>query len=93
LTVVQCRTADALLAAADRSPKCIVLDLHNPGLDVPAVVSRFRESGVRIVAFGSHVDAGRLKAARAAGCEEVLPRSAFFEELEVKLARWADQLL
>ena len=41
-------------------------------------------AGVRVIGFGSHVDVARLKAARAAGCDEVLPRSAFFEGLDAK---------
>ncbi|HVK12311.1 MAG TPA: hypothetical protein VM597_26395, partial [Gemmataceae bacterium] len=89
VTVVQCRTAEVLSAAAARDPACVILDLHNPGLDVTAIAGRFHEAGVRVVGFGSHVDFARLKAARQAGCEEVLPRSAFFEDLEGKLAKWA----
>lgn len=89
LGVVPCRTMADLLDAADRQPACVLLDLHNPGLDVGAVVRRFRETATRVVAFGAHVDAARLKAARAAGCAEVLPRSAFFEDLEAKLSRWS----
>ena len=37
------------------------------------------ESG--LLAFGSHVEAERLRAARAAGCDPVLPRSRFAERL------------
>jgi CheY-like chemotaxis protein len=88
LTVVQCRTSEILIAAIDQNPTCVILDLHNPGLDVGAAVGRFREAGVRVVGFGSHVDVARLKAARQAGCEEVLPRSAFFEDLEARLGKW-----
>jgi hypothetical protein len=36
---------------------------------------------VRVVGFGSHVDRARLEAAREAGCDEVLARSAFFARL------------
>jgi CheY-like chemotaxis protein len=89
LTIVQCRTPEMLIAAIEKDPACVLLDLHNPGLDVGPVVGRFREAGVRVVGFGSHVDVARLKAARQAGCEEVLPRSAFFEDLETKLREWA----
>jgi DNA-binding NarL/FixJ family response regulator len=35
----------------------------------------------RIVGFGSHVDEEMLDAARAAGIDEVLPRSVFFRKL------------
>jgi hypothetical protein len=42
----------------------------------------------RVVAYGSHVDAQGLAAARAAGCDLVLPRSKFVEELPTALALW-----
>jgi hypothetical protein len=38
-------------------------------------------SGVRVIGFGSHIDRARLEAARQAGCDEVLARSAFFSRL------------
>ena len=34
-----------------------------------------------IIGYGSHVDTATLKAARDAGCDVVLPRSKFVEEL------------
>ena len=36
---------------------------------------------VRVIAFGSHVETARLKAARAAGCQLVVPRSKFTTDL------------
>lgn len=43
--------------------------------DDPAI---YRLADLRVVGFGSHVDESRLVAARAAGFDEVLPRSVFF---------------
>ncbi|HEX7167105.1 MAG TPA: hypothetical protein VF230_09000 [Acidimicrobiales bacterium] len=61
----------------------VVLDLaKRGGLDVIADVVA---SGVRVVAYGSHVDTATLDAARAAGCDEVLPRSRFFASLPTVL--------
>ena len=87
--VVTCRDSAALLKALDRKPTLALLDLHNPGLTVETVVPTMRAAGARVIGFGSHVDVARLKAARAAGCDEVLPRSTFFEGLEAKLQGWA----
>jgi hypothetical protein len=42
----------------------------------------------RVVAYGSHVDTATLKAARASGCDPVLPRSKFVEDLPRELPRW-----
>ena len=57
----------------------VVVDLSRPGvLDVLPDVSAL---GVRVIGFGSHVDTDTLTAARAAGCDQVLARSAFFGRL------------
>jgi DNA-binding NarL/FixJ family response regulator len=73
----------AALVAAAVDADVVVVDLGRPGaVDVlPAVVA----TGTRVVAFGSHVDRDVLDAARAAGCDEVLPRSAFFRDLPALL--------
>jgi hypothetical protein len=88
LAVLQCRDSGALLIAAERGPVLVVLDLHNPGLDVEVVVPALKAVGARVVGYGAHVDASRLKAARKAGCDEVLPRSAFFDQLDIRLRQW-----
>jgi hypothetical protein len=45
----------------------------------------------RVVAYGSHVDAAGLRAAREAGGDVVLPRSKFVEELPHKLPTWLSE--
>ena len=76
-TVFVARAADLAGVEAD----LVVVDLGRPGvLDViPAL-------GGRVVGFGSHVDREVLDAARAAGCDQVLARSAFFSRLGEILA-------
>ena len=67
----------------------MIVDIAFPGLDLPELVRRLGETGVsRITAYGSHVDAPSLRAARAAGCRPVLPRSKFVEDLPRDLAAW-----
>ena len=88
--VVVVRDAGKLIEriVAER-PAGLILDLHVPGLDVKRTLADVRALGpVRVVAFGSHVDVERLKAARAAGCDLVLPRSAFVARLETELPAW-----
>ena len=70
---------------------CVLVDLHLPGLDVPALLTGLRAGGstAQVIAFGSHVDTERLKAARDAGCDQVMPRSKFVRELETNLPQWA----
>ena len=92
LAVAVVRTPDQLLAAARSQPPAgVILDLHNPGLDVPALLTGLREACPampRVVAYGSHVEAEALKAARRAGCDRVMPRSQFVAELEAGLKEW-----
>jgi DNA-binding NarL/FixJ family response regulator len=72
------------------APSCLVVDLAFPGLDLSELLSRLSAASVppRVVAYGSHVDTERLRAARAAGCDPVLPRSKFVEELPQALPKW-----
>ena len=89
LTVQHCRVVARLLEGMPRRPVVVVIDLHFPGLELETLVPTIRGSGAKLIAFGAHVDAARLKTARQAGCDEVLPRSAFFADLESKLAAWS----
>jgi DNA-binding response OmpR family regulator len=83
-----CRDSTVLQANLSRDPKLVLLDLHNPSLEVDAVVPTLHAAKVHVVGFGSHVDVVRLKAARMAGVDEVIPRSAFFEGLEERFRTW-----
>jgi CheY-like chemotaxis protein len=91
-TVKSARTAATLEALArQQTPSCVLLDLANPGLNVVELLSRLREACQpmpRVVAYGSHVDAAGLRAAREAGCDVVLPRSAFVDQLPTQLTHW-----
>lgn len=95
LTVQTARTAEALLALARRqAPGCVILDLANPGLALPDLLRGLRAAcspPPRVVAYGAHVDAAGLRAAREAGCDLVLPRSKFVEELPRQLPAWFAQ--
>jgi DNA-binding NarL/FixJ family response regulator len=67
--------------AEEAGADVVLIDLGRPGvLDVVAAVA------APVVGFGSHVDRDVLAAARAAGCDEVLARSAFFGGLAARLA-------
>jgi len=91
LTVQAVRSQQALEElAAHYAPRCVMLDLANPGLNVSELVARLKSGGAPpyVVAYGSHVHAAALKAARDAGCDLVLPRSKFVEELPHALPRW-----
>jgi DNA-binding NarL/FixJ family response regulator len=92
LTVRQVRTPAALLELAGQDPPGgVILDLHHERLDLPKLLAALKAACVvmpRTVAFGSHVMADTLKAARQAGCDLVLPRSRFVKDLETELSKW-----
>lgn len=92
MTVKTARSVAALEKLIEQqSPACVLLDLSMPGLDVGACVNRVKElcpTPPRLVAYGSHVDVATLRAAREAGCDPVLPRSKFVDELPQALPTW-----
>jgi DNA-binding NarL/FixJ family response regulator len=61
----------------------VIVDLNASGVDpIEAVrVAKAHGSGVRVVAFLSHVQADLAAAAREAGADAVMARSAFVEKL------------
>ncbi len=66
---------------AGTTAELVVVDLSRAG-----VLEAVGQVGVRTIGFGSHVDHELLAAARAAGCDEVLPRSKFFARIGELLA-------
>ena len=92
LKVNAVKSAKNLMAQAkERTPTCVIVDLSHPDLRVPESIGELQEvcsPMPRLVAYGSHVDAAALRAAREAGCNIVLPRSAFVEQLSGSLPQW-----
>ena len=94
LKMTAVRTAAELLSQAQtHAPACVLIDLQNPGLDIAALVHNLKAGGnLLVVGYGSHVDTATLKAAREAGCNLVLPRSKFVEDLATELPKWYQPL-
>jgi hypothetical protein len=69
-------------ALVDAPGDVVVVDLMRDG--VLEVLPALR--GRRVIGFGRHTERARLEAAAAAGCDEVLPRSAFFPRVAALLA-------
>ena len=92
LHVLPVRSGEAALtAAANAPPACVIVDLHNAGLDIEVLLVGLRaacRTMPRVVGFGSHVDVETLRAARDAGCDLVMPRSQFVKKLESDLPAW-----
>ena len=79
-------SSPADLVAQGGGAELVVVDLGRPGV-VEAVAALAASDGrPRILGFASHVDRDTMDAARDAGCDRVLARSAFFADLPALLA-------
>lgn len=79
-------TPEALLQRArTETPQLILIDLDARAGDAAGLISELKQdpnlAQVRVIAFGSHLEREALQAARAAGADRVLARSAFVREL------------
>ena len=67
-------------------PAMLLLDLNDTRLDPVALVARLKadplRKGVRVIGFLSHVQTDLIRAADQAGCDLVLPRSVFSQQLD-----------
>jgi DNA-binding NarL/FixJ family response regulator len=79
--------ADALLEEAKAAPAVMIVDLNARSQPIEAV-ARLRAAGnsARVIAFLSHVQTELAARAKAAGCDEVMPRSAFTTNLAAILS-------
>jgi DNA-binding NarL/FixJ family response regulator len=82
---------DALLKLLDPAPKLVIVDL-NARSEPLAVIARIRaaQKDLKVIAFLSHVQRDLAAQARAAGSSEVMPRSAFTENLAAILSAAKD---
>ena len=73
------------------APSLAIFDLNNPRTDPIGTIAAMKAdatlASIPTVGYVSHVDAETIAAARAAGADEVMARSAFVTELPDILAR------
>lgn len=86
------RSAESALAEMRKSPPALViLDLNNPRTQPLSIVGAMKAdvtlSAIPTVGYASHVQTDVIDAARAAGVQEVLARSAFTQQLATILQR------
>jgi len=78
-------SSDALLAMRTSAPALVIFDLNSPRTDPLATVTAMKHdealSSIPTVGFVSHVQADLIEAARAAGVDDVMARSAFTARL------------
>ncbi len=82
-------TPETLDHALDAAPALVVLDLQIEDIDWRIVVKSAKERRVPILAFGQHTKTQLLRSARDAGCDRVVPRSTFVEDLPQLIAELA----
>ena len=77
--------ADILHRMRVSKPQLVIFDLNSAKTDPINTVSAIKGdpdiASIRTVGFVSHVDSATIGAARAAGVDEIMPRSAFAAQL------------
>jgi len=79
-----------ILQAAKSSASVVLVDLNASGLRPLDLIRKLKENGtpssqdqpVQVLAFFSHVQEDLKREADKAGCDLVLPRSVFFQQLD-----------
>jgi CheY-like chemotaxis protein len=78
---------DALLGLMERQPKLVIVDLNAKSQPLRAIEKlRQTSKDIRVVGFLSHLQTDLAAQAHAAGCDEVLPRSSFTQNLAAILS-------
>jgi DNA-binding NarL/FixJ family response regulator len=75
-------TTDALLGLLEPRPQLVIVDLNARSQPIEAILKlRTASKDIRVVAFLSHVQRELAEQARNAGCDEVMARSSFTQNL------------
>ena len=80
------RSADKLLdSIREKRPSLVIFDLNSQTLRPLDAIARLKQDpelrAIRTLGFVSHVDTATIDAARAAGIDQVMARSAFVTQL------------
>jgi len=92
--VVRSRPAGLVEILRAEGARLVVIDLELRSPDLLAVIREIRSqedlAGVRLVGFASHMNRAAFEAAREAGVDRTVARSAFVRDLPALLASAAD---
>jgi DNA-binding NarL/FixJ family response regulator len=95
--VVRLRTQEQLEQLVTAPPQLVIIDLKAERLDPLQAIAFLKSSAalcaVPVVAFTSHVQTETIRRAQAAGCDVVLPHSAFTQMLPEIVAGRLDRLV
>jgi DNA-binding NarL/FixJ family response regulator len=82
---------DALLELLEPAPNLVIVDLNARSQPLAAIERlRAAQKDLRVVGFLSHVQRDLAAQAQAAGCSEVMPRSAFTQNMAAILSAAKD---
>ncbi len=82
---------DALLGLLEPAPNLVIVDLNARSQPLAAIERvRAANKDLRVIAFLSHVQRELAAQAQSAGCNEVMPRSAFTQNLAAILGSAKD---
>jgi len=84
--ITRVRSAQELIALVEQSgARLIIIDLNSAGLDPISTIRLLKSKAVLqtipIIGFVSHVQVDLMNAAQQAGCDYVMPRSKFSNNL------------
>lgn len=80
-------SGEAFMGLMASEPKLVIVDLNARSQPIEAIEKlRQTRKDVRVVGFLSHVQTELAAQAQAAGCDEVLPRSSFTQNLAAILS-------
>ncbi len=79
------RDESKLIAAVCSAPAVVLVDLNNGGMKTVELVKKLKGSGapaLQVIGYLSHVQTELMREAQKAGCDLVLPRSVFSQQLD-----------
>ncbi|MBV9082632.1 MAG: hypothetical protein JOZ62_08155 [Acidobacteriaceae bacterium] len=93
LDVVFAKSQQEALTHAKDNPAVIIVDLNTNATDALELISRLKSdsetSKINVLGYVSHVQADLKQAAQEKGCNVVIARSAFSQNLATMLRRYA----
>ena len=94
LNVVFVKSQEAALERAKENPAVIILDLNTSSVEPLDVIAQLKSdeqtSKISLLGYVSHVQGDLKLAAQQKGCDTVMARSAFSQNLPTILRRYAD---
>ncbi len=97
IDVVFAQSPGEALAQARDQPAVIMLDLNDTNIEPLDLIEKLKGNdgtrNIRLLGYASHVQTDLIRAAREKGCDEVMARSAFVQNLPKILGRYGEEAL